>query len=650
MFLSLLAANGWAQDSEPQSDQAIAVEGTELALHQSAMDVLRVLPGITVADEGVTVMGCGTPYIYIGNRKLTELTELKIITADRLKDVQILKHPGAEYDKSVEAVIIIRLKDDEKEGFSLSNNLQLDLTDKLSATDHLSLGWRRKALTLRGFVGFQESRMGLTTQSFTKTYKDQVLISESSSTIHPDVKSQWIHAGLSMAYDFNISNHLTFNYTLANKRIDNLDIPELPQTDKHPSTHHDLAIEYTSRIGKWNFSLGNNTFFFNADYSTRNPFWDKKYIRRQYDTRTYTKANTNLWKGTLNLGAEFQIDDMDAKLYDENPSNDVLELSYGRSHAKHPDRTLGLFTSISQTFGNWNVEVGVRYEHYNTSYKPCSDDGLVQFLESSSPDIVAQVKEIFPEITPLLNDGSLVYRKGMFFPSLKVSTKLGESRLSLEHAEYSIPPDYSITRLRITEIEAWHRKVMWSEIASATTLSFSHKWIDLALIFNHYDDPICETLLTMDKYNAPDYNALDFDVTLAPQFGIWTPMFHATLHKQWFDMPLASGKDRLKQPYAILSFNNTITLPHDWFIRCNVTWHSRGALRNNYYVKSDLCVDASIQKVLPKQGLTFLLSCYNILNDSYNDYSRYVQAYYGISEGSRDRVNRILSLAVQYRL
>lgn len=44
MFLSLLAANGWAQDSEPQSDQAIAVEGTELALHQSAMDVLRVLP------------------------------------------------------------------------------------------------------------------------------------------------------------------------------------------------------------------------------------------------------------------------------------------------------------------------------------------------------------------------------------------------------------------------------------------------------------------------------------------------------------------------------------------------------------------------------------------------------------------------------
>lgn len=650
MFLLLLAANGWAQDSESQSNQAIAVEGTKLALHQSAMDVLRVLPGITVADGIVSVIGCGTPYIYIGNRKVTELTELKNITADRLKDVQILKHPGAEYDKSVEAVVVIRLKDDEKEGLSLSNNLQFDLTNKLSATDRLSLGWRRKALTLRGFVGFQENRMGLTTQSFTKTYKDQVLVSESSSTVYPDIKSQWIHAGLSLAYDFSLCSHLSFNYTLANKHIDNLDIPELPQTDKHPSTHHDLALEHTSRLGKWNISLGNNTFFFNADLSTRNPFWDKKFIRRQYDTRTYAKAKTDLWKGTLNLGAEYQIDDMDAKLYDENPSNDALELAYGNSHAKHPDRTLGLFTSINQTFGNWDVEVGVRYEHYNTSYKPCSDDGLVQFLKSSSPDIIAQVKEIYPEITPLLNDGSLVYRKGMFFPSLKVSTKLGESRLSLEHAESSIPPDYSITRLRITEIDSWQRKVMWSEIASATTLSFSHKWIYLALTFNHYDDPICETLLTMDKYNAPDYNALDFDVTLAPQFGIWTPMFHATLHKQWFDMPLASGKDRLKQPYAILSFNNTITLPHDWFIRCNGTWHSRGALRNNYYVKSDLCIDASVQKVLPKQGLTFLLSCYNVLNDSYNDYSRYVQAYYGISEGSRDRVNRVLSLAVQYKL
>lgn len=645
-----MSASLWAQESEVQSDEAIAIEGTELAQHQSAMDVLRVLPGITVADDVVTVIGRGTPFIYIGNRRITELSELRNITADRLKDVQIQKHPGAEYDKSAEAVLLIRLKDDEKEGLSLNNNLQFDLTNKLSTTDRLSLGWRHRALTLRGFVGFQESRMGLTSQSFTKTYKDQVLVSENSSTTHPDIKSQWIHAGLSMAYDFNINSQLSFNYTLADKITDNFDIPELPQADKHPSTHHDLAIEYAGRLGGWEFSLGNNTFFFNADYSTRNPFWDKKFIRRQYDVRTYAKAKTDLWKGILNLGAEYQFDDMDAKLYDNNPSTDALDLAYDLSHAKHPDRTLGLFTSISQTFGNWNVEAGVRYEYYHTSYKPCPDDGLVQFIKDSSPDIVNQIKNIYPEITPLLNDGSLLYKKGMFFPSLKVSTKIGESRLSLEHTEFTIPPDFAITRLRISEIESWYKKVMWSEIASATTLGFNHKWIELALTFNHYDDPICETLYTVDKYNAPDYNALDFDVTLTPQIGIWTPMFHANLHKQWFNMPLASGKERLKEPYAIISFNNTLTLQHDWLIRCNAIWHSKGAMRNNYYVKPDLCIDASIQKALPRQGLTFLLSCYNILNNSYNDYSRYVQAYYGISEGSRDRVNRILSFTIQYKI
>ncbi len=650
VLLSLLTVSGQVQADETQSGQAIVVEGTEMAMHQSVMDVLRVLPGVTVTDDVVTVIGCGTAVVYIGNRKITENSELSNITADRIKEVEIKKHPGAEYDKSVMAVLVIRLKNDESEGLQLDNMLQLDLTHKLSGTDRFSLGWRHKALTLRGYVGFEEHRMNISSQSFNRTYKDKQLISEGSTFFHSKLKSQWIHAGASMAYDFSIGHKLTFNYSLADKRIDNFDIPEFMQTSRHPSTQHDFALEYAGRWGGWDFALGNNSLIFNANLDLCNPESDKKYVRKQYDVRTFAKAKTDLWKGSLNVGAEYQIDDMDAKLKDENPTMNQQDLAYGLSHAKHPDRTLGLFTSLSQTFGDWTIEAGVRYEYYNTSYKACSDDGLLQYLENSSPDAVAQILERYPEITSLLRDGSLTYKKGMFFPSLKVYKKFGESRLSLEHTEFSIPPDFAITRLRISEIDVWAKKVLWSEIASATTLGFKHKWLDLALTFNHYDDPICETLNSLDQYNAPDYNALDFDVTLTPQIGVWTPMLHANFHKQWFDMQLASGKDRLKKPHVNVEFYNTLSLPHDWLLRCNATWYSKGALRNNYYVKPDLCIDASVQKTLPKQGLTFLLSCYNLLKDSYSDYARYNQAYYGISEGSRDRNNRILSLTIQYKM
>lgn len=640
-----------AQDTCDRHNDAIQVEGTELAKLQDVMDILRMLPGISIEDGNITVTGRGTPAIYIDKRKISDFSELMHITADRVKEIEILWQPGAEYDKDVASVIIVRLKSDLAEGFYLDNSLRLDLTHKISKNDELSFGWRRRGLTLGAFIGWNENQRTFERYLFTNKYQDQQLISEEKKLMHPDVKKQQFTTRLSASYDFNRNNKLTFNYSFVNKVVDHTKVPEFSQFSRQPGSHHDFALVYTGKIGEWNLTAGNNSFIDNAGQISESPSSSSYYLRKEFDIRTYATASRAFWKGRLSLGAEHELDNMDIKMYEDNPAYSPLEKIYFNTHAVHPDNTLGVFATATSSFGPWNIEAGLRYEHIQSAYRPCGDDGLMKFLDDYYKTHEYDFEDKSYLIPILLALREVKYDQSFLYPSLKVSVSLGKSELSLKHTENSVHPYLGITRLRYSEMELLHEKILKAEKASATSLEWRYdKWAGIAAAYSHYNKPICTTLSSSNQYNAPDYGAIDLDLTLAPKIGIWTPILHARFHKQWFQMPLANGKDRLLQPLAKITWNNNLTLPHDWTIHLNAQWHSRGADRNTYYYSPDFRMDATIQKILPKQGLTFVLSASNIFNGSYNDISCYVQDYYGISQGVRDQIPRVISLTVRYKL
>lgn len=651
ILLLLAVANASAQIMEYDTGKPIQIEGTDLAKLPSIMNVLEMLPSVAVHNDVVTVIGRGVPSIYIGNYKITDLNELGNITAERVKDIEIMKHPGAQYGKDVESVIIIRLKSDWKEGLSLNNVLSLTASNRFSPSDKLTIGWKHDKLTLNAMVGWEQKSKNVEKKSFTYKYNNnKELIETKEKVTHADNKVQTLSAGATAAYEFDPNNKLSFIYALVHKHTDDTHIPENPQFNEHPATRHDFALEYGGHFGKWDLSVGNNSFIDNTNLTMHKATMESFYKRKQFNIRTFAKASRSVWKGDLTFGAEHQFYNMDAKLYDEDPSIPVEFAKYFKSHAKHPDNTLAAFVSMQQTFGNWTIEAGVRYEHYNTIYRPSDDDALTYFFRNEPEYVIEQLKEVAPIAGQLQRDGELKSHNDRFFPSLRVSTKIGGSELSLKHSQSSIQPDFAITRLRLTETELWDKKVLWSEIVKTTTLGWKYKWVEIGATHKYFENPICTTVSSTNKYNAPDYNTIMFDLTLSPQIGFWSPMLHATFQKQWFDMPLASGKDRLKKPIGTITFNNTLTLPCDWVIRCNALWHSKGANRNNYYFSRELNIDASIQKSFPRLGLTFILSAQNLLYNTYNDYGRYTQDIYSVSEGAREHNPRYFSLTAQYQL
>ena len=95
------------------------VEGTVMERLGTAEDVLTRVPMIAKRGEGFEILGKGAPLIYVNGRKLRDLQELKNIQSDNIRNVEVIQNPGARYDASVNAVIIIRTKRAAGEGLGV---------------------------------------------------------------------------------------------------------------------------------------------------------------------------------------------------------------------------------------------------------------------------------------------------------------------------------------------------------------------------------------------------------------------------------------------------------------------------------------------------------------------------------------------------
>ena len=71
------------------------VDGTVMARLGTAEEVLSRVPMISKKGESLEILGKGTPLIYVNNRKLTDLQELRNIQSDFIRSVEVVQNPGA---------------------------------------------------------------------------------------------------------------------------------------------------------------------------------------------------------------------------------------------------------------------------------------------------------------------------------------------------------------------------------------------------------------------------------------------------------------------------------------------------------------------------------------------------------------------------
>ena len=627
------------------------VEGTVMERLGTAEDVLTRVPMIAKRGEGFEILGKGTPLIYLNNRKLTDLNELRNIQSDNIRSVEVIQNPGARYDASVNAVIIIRTKRAAGEG------LGVELTS-WSRKGHGYANNERINLTYRtGGLELFANLFGAYNKNWSRGEFEQTVYADTLWTItnrqENTERNPYFEGRLGFNYQVNDNNSFggfyqhVYDYMKISSVYDDdilfdgnvydhLRNSSVKRGELTP--RHQANLYYTGKIGQ--FAID-----FNADYTFRKQRncnqqqeLSEKDMDRDVNTENLTRSKLlaeklfvshPLWKGQIEVGEEYTNTHWKNRF-------DNQEGYIDNSNNEQHEQAIAPFMELRQRLGSVQLSAGLRYEHVESEYFV---DGLRR------------------------NDQCRTYND--LFPSVAASTSVKDFQFSISYSKRTTRPSYwqlssDVTyenRLNLQMGNPYLKPIKYHNLN--TTIIW--KWLYLTMNFAHCIDPILYTADSLpgdSKVNFVTYKNYDhadwLTVTLGAQKNVklgheatWTPQYNVSLMKPWFKTEFLGEQKRFNHPMLALQLGNIITLPHDWLLQADFNMHTYGYQQNVWFNSTNAMLSLSVSKDFFKRRLNVKLTGNDLFNSGINRFTLYSNRM--MFQKMEDNDSRCIQLSLRYR-
>ena len=628
------------------------VEGTVMERLGTAEDVLSRVPTISKKGDGYEILGKGAPQIYLNNRKLTDLNELRNIQSDNIKNVEVIQNPGARYDASVNAVIIIRTKRAAGEGLGVELSSWSRKGHGFANNERINLTFRTGKLEL--FANL----FGAYNKRWEKGEFEQTVFADTLWVITNKQKDKvynpFLEGRFGFNYQLNDNNSFggfyqnTYDYVKtwsdydddlqANGNMyDRLQNSSVNRAEGAPK--HQVNLYYTGKIGKLAID-------FNADYTYRDQRNrnQQQELSDEYDDRdvnTYALTRSRLMaeklfvthpigKGQIEVGEEYTNTRW-------NSSFENVEGYIANSNNEQHEQTIAPFMELRQQIGRLQLAAGLRYEHVTSEY------------------FVGGIRR---------DDQSRTYND--FFPSVSLSTSVKKVQLSFSYAKRTRRPSYwqlssdviYENRLNMQTGNPYLKPVKYHNVNAIAMW----KWLYLNVNFSHCVDPILYTagslendskvnLVTHKNYDHADW----ITITLGAQKNVklgngitWTPQYNVSLMKPWLKSMFNGQEKSFCHPMLTLQLGNIVALPHDWLLQADFNMHTHGNTGSNIYVDStNPMLSLSISKDFFLRRLNVKLTGNDLFNGGINHVMLYSNRM--MFRKMEDNDSRSIQLSIRYR-
>ena len=628
------------------------IEGTVLERLGTAEDVLSRVPTISKKGDGYEILGKGAPLIYVNNRKLNDLNELRNIQSDFIRHVEVIQNPGARYDATVHSVIVIHTKRIEGEGLSTELSSWSRKGHGYANNERINLTYRKRGLEL--FANL----FGAYNKRWQESKFEQTVYSDTlwnvSNRHHSTARNPYFEGRGGFNYQLNDSNSFggfyqhTYDYVKTfNDNSDDLLADGSPYDHLHNSgtrrdrntPKHQANLYYTGKVGLF-------TIDFNADYTSykrlsrnKQQEMSSNYENRDVNTENLTRGRMvaeklivshPLWKGQLTIGEE----------YTNTRWRSTFENTQGyiaNSNNEQHESNIAPFVELRQQLGRFQLQAGLRYEHVSSDYY-----------------VSGQRR----------SDQSRTYND--LFPSVALSTAVKKVQLSVSYAKRTNRPAYWLlnndviyeNRLNMQKGNPYLRPVKYHNLNAMAMW----KGFYLTTNFVHCVDPFLTVMESMEhnsKVNIAtikNYNHADWlIVTLGAQRDVkladgitWTPQYNATFMKQWLTTTYNGQDKHLNTPMLSLQLGNVISLPHDWLLQADFNMHTHGYTGSNFRIEAtNAMLSLSVSKDLFKHRLNIKLSG----NDLFNQGAATGTFYFTRMKMNKteDNDTRCVTLSLRYR-
>ena len=628
------------------------VEGTVMERMGTAEDVLTRVPMIAKRGEGYEILGKGAPLIYLNNRKLTDLNELRNVQSDMIRSVEVIQNPGARYDASFNAVIIIRTKRAAGDGLGVELSSWSRCGRGYANNERINLTYRAGGLELFANLFGAYNRRKSCGEFEQTIFADTLWVINNKQK--NNVRNPFLEGRFGFNYQIN-DNHSfggfyqnTYDYVKTRSEYDDDLLADGVPYDRLQNSsvkrdkntpNHQVNLYYTGKVGQLSIN-------FNADYTSRKQQntnqqqeLSTEYEDRDVNTESQTRSKLfaeklfvthPLWKGQIEIGEEYTNTRWSS-------SFDNTEGYIANSNNEQHESNIAPFMELRQHLGRFQLSAGLRYEHVESEY----------FVSGVRRDEQCRTYDDF-------------------FPSLSVSTSAKNLQLSFSYAKRTSRPAYWLLSSDVTYANRLNRQtgnpylmpikyhnldamVMW-------------KWLYLMANYSHCVDPIISEAQSMEddsKVNlvtSKNYDHADWlTVTLGAQKNVkfsdkitWTPQYNVSLMKPWFKSLFNGQEKSFSHPMLTLQLGNIVSLPHDWLLQADFNMHTHGNTGSNIWVDcTNPMLSLSVSKDFFQHRLNIKLTGNDLLNGGINHVLLYSNRM--MYRKMEDNDSRCIQLSLRYR-
>ena len=597
------------------------IQGTVFSKLGKAIDVLQQMP--MMSSDGISILGKGTPLIYINNKLMRTWSELERISSDMIKEIKIDMNPGAKYNSNVRAVLFITTLKPVGEGFGGTLFMKESVSTCWNTEGWLDLTIARKEVDV-----FVNSSFNILNNSHYKR-QDVYAFQYKGRNINADYVGDGYNSSRSGIISVGFNNQLNENqsfggtYTFSKlfaansdqqyqNHIWNDNVSTVFNSKIHnfsQSGNHTTSVYYENKI--------NDRLTLNVDggYVHNCTNGTQTIVKTQAnnsttlipDTKTYSDLGalksvfTSYMNGSkMEYGFETTYTRFQQKYNVEN--NDYVGILKANDNESR-QLAANIFVNYNKSFGKLYTQLGLKYEYANYDYY---SDGK------------------------LLSESSRIYHR--ILPSASFAYDIKRLSLMLSYNIYTHSPNYSQLDEGLQYISDF-RYNKGNSLLKPTynhEFSFNVSYRDFQFMgnFTYQKDDIITWLDVMEQTPAilssdfnHSYSSLYVSLSYAPTFfKIWKPSWNLWTNKQW----LTYNELSYNRPQFGLQWKNLLVLPKKWFVVLNANGHLRGNA-DTYMSKSSFKIDMAVQKNMKNWWIK--LSALNITNAKEKGYSQYVKTY-----------------------
>ncbi|TDO95615.1 outer membrane beta-barrel family protein [Flavobacterium sp. 245] len=579
------------------------------------IDLLAKLPAVQVSSdrEKITVVGKGSPLIYIDNQKVT-MNDLNALAVADIKTIEIIQNPSAKYEAEGRAIILITRKLSKKEGFK--TEISEIASFKKNFNNYLGFNSNFKKNKIEWKANFNYNRLN-PWESHSINYQIPNPDIASVYDVSANTKRKQFVFGGRLFYKINEDDYFSFNIS---SKLQTDVFPINTLTENKNKEEENNVVTYSDNEGKKNFinsflnyskkikSIGAQVFT-GLQYSNFNQTsWSQ--VQNNFNMTEFElaqirdqKFKVNVFSGRVDLEKKFKNEmKLEAGgLYSSANSKSDIDIYYYKTNTNEisnynfKEENLAGYSQLSGKIKKVDFSIGIRVENTNVLGK----------FES--------------ELLPLVDKN---YTN--FFPKAQFTFTIDSTKsVSFNYAKSITRPNYSSLSQGATYINPYFlysRNVFLNPtIIDEVSTTFQYHDKSVRLSFTKAKDPVYSSFSFDDQNNIMTFKDINFDKSsgFSADFTLpFTYKFWTMTNSLIFILEKVEDKSAAflaTKPYLYYTSNNEFKLPEGYSVVLNF-WGLTKQYNGVFETSRRFVVDIAASKIFFKNW-NCTLSCNNIFKN-----------------------------------